>query len=53
MNEEVYMTMDEAENIEAAVEVGCFDLDYPGNRSKYAHALLLLAKRDQEEETNG
>jgi hypothetical protein len=48
--DEVFMTEDEAEEIVMACEVGRFDLDYPGNRSKLAHACLLFAHREQEEE---
>lgn len=42
---EIYLTKDEAEKILMAVEVGSYNIDYPGNRSKLAHARLLIASR--------
>jgi len=38
----MFMTLEEAEEIMMAVQIGVYDLDYPGARSKLAHARLLL-----------
>ena len=43
MDKEIFMTIEDAEEIIMAVEVGAYAIDYPGNRSKLAHARLLLA----------
>jgi len=47
-NEDIFLTMEEAESIVAADQVGMYDSDYPGAKSKLAHARLLLANRPKE-----
>lgn len=47
---DIYMTREQAEEIIMAVEVGMYNIDYPGNRSRLAHARLLLAASTQREE---
>jgi hypothetical protein len=41
--EEVFLTREEAEDIVAADQIGVYDCNYPGAKSKLAHARLLLA----------
>ncbi len=38
----VFMTLLDAEEIIASAQIGMYNLDYPGNRSKLAHACLLI-----------
>lgn len=45
---EVFMTEDQAESIVAADQIGMYDHNYPGARSKLAHARLLLAQIEEE-----
>ena len=46
---DIYLTLDQAEEILMAVEVGMYNIDYPGARSKLAHARLLLASQQSAE----
>jgi len=46
---DIYLTLDQAEEILMAVEVGMYNIDYPGARSKLAHARLLVASQQYAE----
>lgn len=46
MDETIYMTVEQAEEIIMATEVGTYNIEYPGNRSKLAHARLLVYERE-------
>ena len=47
---DIYLTCDQAEEIIMAVEVGMYNIDIPGARSKLAHARLLMASQQSEPE---
>ena len=48
VREDVFLTIEEAEDIVISDQIGMYDIDRPGARSKLAHARLLLAKRETD-----